>query len=429
MPSVPWGRRNPSVIVDPTTDPTKAVTPGFDRSNPLPGNRGTADPIASALTNAATSGTTGGAWQYTHPGQPVPGTTPPPLPVAPAVTSSTGWTTASGAPATPAGTPGWWNAADPQGSIGRLLQGRAPTSQTLESLGPQLQSMGIQLSPANAEGITSKINIPGVGWVRVLDGGVAGGQGTGWTYVPQGDGSSSGDASSGSAGNSVYVNEILSRLAQLHNPANDPNNDPLKPLYDLMGLNRIQSLSGAPYTGAQDAALTAQYMAPLAQARDAALLQNKEQAGAHGYLPTSGLLTAQNNTVQQGYERAVAGGANNLAVQAIAEKQRRAQEQLSVLASLLNAHQTSRTESNQFGQSAVDTAGLLSNLDQGTLQSLLAAGGGSGDPNQLLSMLTNLTQNQTNQNTAAGQNSAAMWGQILAQIIGSLGGTPTTGHP
>jgi hypothetical protein len=86
----------------------------------------------------------------------------------------------------------WWNPQDARGSVERLLAGKAPTSQTILALKPQFDAAGIQISPANAEGVTSKIFIPGVGWTRVLDGGVAGGpgggQGTGWTYVPQGGG-------------------------------------------------------------------------------------------------------------------------------------------------------------------------------------------------------------------------------------------------
>jgi hypothetical protein len=79
----------------------------------------------------------------------------------------------------------WWNPQDPQGSLNTLLAGKAPTSQTILALRPELEAAGIQISPANQEGVTSKVLIPGVGWTRILEGGVKGGQGTGWTYVPQ----------------------------------------------------------------------------------------------------------------------------------------------------------------------------------------------------------------------------------------------------
>ncbi len=91
----------------------------------------------------------------------------------------------------------WWNAQDPKGSIDRLFGGQPPSSQTILAHAPQLQAAGIQISPPNAEGVTSKINIPGVGWTRILEGGTAGGQGTGWNYVPQGTGAGGGPSGLG----------------------------------------------------------------------------------------------------------------------------------------------------------------------------------------------------------------------------------------
>jgi hypothetical protein len=93
--------------------------------------------------------------------------------------------------ATPAGADAaWWNAQDPRGSVAKLFGGAAPTSQAILDRKAQIEAAGGQVSPPNAEGVTSKIYLPGVGWTRILDGGVAGGpgggQGTGWTYVPQG---------------------------------------------------------------------------------------------------------------------------------------------------------------------------------------------------------------------------------------------------
>jgi hypothetical protein len=83
----------------------------------------------------------------------------------------------------------WWNPQDPKGSVAALFGGAAPTSQAILDRRAQIEAAGGQVSPANAEGVTSKIYLPGVGWTRILDGGVAGGpgggQGTGWTFVPQ----------------------------------------------------------------------------------------------------------------------------------------------------------------------------------------------------------------------------------------------------
>jgi hypothetical protein len=117
------------------------------------------------------------------PGAPPPGVAPP-MP-SPAPGQPDGPPDAGPAGGTAAA---WWNPQDPQGSLNTLLAGKAPTSQTILALKPQLDAAGIQISPANAEGVTSKVLIPGVGWTRILQGGVKGGQGTGWTYVPQGVG-------------------------------------------------------------------------------------------------------------------------------------------------------------------------------------------------------------------------------------------------
>ena len=122
-----------------------------------------------------------------------------PLPAYNAATSpapgGAGTPAAPGAASSPgaAGDPGaaaWWNPQDPKGSVLALFAGAAPTSQAILDKKAEIEAAGGQVSPANAEGVTSKIYLPGVGWTRVLDGGVAGGPGggtgTGWTFVPQG---------------------------------------------------------------------------------------------------------------------------------------------------------------------------------------------------------------------------------------------------
>lgn len=130
-----------------------------------------------------------------------------------------GGAVAGGGPAGSADT-SWWNPADPKGSIAALFGGQPPSSQTILALAPQLNAAGIQISPPNAEGVTSKINIPGVGWTRILEGGVAGGQGTGWNFVPQGTGAGGGGGGSpyGTLGGGTTP---LSDLAAGPNPLMD----------------------------------------------------------------------------------------------------------------------------------------------------------------------------------------------------------------
>lgn len=60
----------------------------------------------------------------------------------------------------------WWDPADPEGSVMRLLAGKDPSSETLTSLKPYFDAVGITLA-TNAAGINHKLNIPGIGIVRV----------------------------------------------------------------------------------------------------------------------------------------------------------------------------------------------------------------------------------------------------------------------
>jgi hypothetical protein len=117
----------------------------------------------------------------------------------------------------------WWNAQDPRGSVAALFGGAAPTSQAILDRRAQIEAAGGQVSPANAEGVISKIYLPGVGWTRVLDGGVAGGpgggRGTGWTYVPQGAAASAAAAPSAAASRYQPVDPLGSVQQYFLDPA------------------------------------------------------------------------------------------------------------------------------------------------------------------------------------------------------------------
>lgn len=220
----------------------------------------------------------------------------------------------------------------------------------------------------------------------------------------------------------LYLTQALQRLSSLNQQQTQV--DPFQQLLQLFGLNRVSDLSGAPYTAGEDAALRTRYLEPLTQARDAALRQNKERVAARGMLPSSGLLDVLNRDVNTGYQKAVAGAANDTAIQAINEKQRRAQEQLAILSSLLGVSQTAQDRNNALGREAVSTAALFPQFDERRLNELLAASGeGATSPTSALSALTQLgglnlsTQRLNDQNSA---NSAAAWGQILGYILGAL---------
>lgn len=172
------------------------------------------------------------------PGAPPPGGAPPMSAPAPGTTDTT-----------PAGTPGggtaaaWWNPQDPQGSLTTLLAGKAPTSQTILALRPELEAAGIQISPANQEGVTSKVLIPGVGWTRILQGGVKGGQGTGWTYVPQPGGGGGAVPTTGRQGTPAFGQ--TDALGSVQQYFLDPTAAP-----GQLALPRYRPLSGAGGAGA-----------------------------------------------------------------------------------------------------------------------------------------------------------------------------------
>lgn len=71
---------------------------------------------------------------------------------------------------------------DWQGWFQNLIHGQPSTSQGLGALKDVLTQYGLQLSPANAQGQTTKIGLPDGSWVRVLEGDPNSGS---WTWVPQ----------------------------------------------------------------------------------------------------------------------------------------------------------------------------------------------------------------------------------------------------
>jgi hypothetical protein len=222
----------------------------------------------------------------------------------------------------------------------------------------------------------------------------------------------------------LFLNEVMDYLNRLKSQQNQQN--PYEALLQLYGLNQVNNLSGAPYTSGQDAALRARYLEPLTQARDQALQMNKERIGARGMLPSSGMLDVLNRGTQQGYEKAVGAAANDTAIQAINEQQRRQMEQLAILTQLLGVSQQSQDRSNALGQSVVNTAQVFPNFDRQRMMDLLAASGeGASSPSSVLSGLTglgNLNLNASNSAYGQSQNNAAAWGQILGYLFGHMNG-------
>lgn len=403
---------------DPERRAREEENPFLDRSNPTGGNRETnTSPLAQPRsTSGYTPSAPPLAWQgstfMNQPGGPMAPWDAP-----------QNWT----APRSPVSASGsgnltsWWNPNDPQGSFQQLVNGRSANSASLMELAPYLQAIGGRLENPNAAGVTSKAYFPGMSSaVRVgnyFDSDPSEGFTPSWGWTPQPGGEGGGGGGS-SQGTDVYVNEILSRLQQLRQPVNDP----FKDLLQLMALKRVDGLGGAPYTEGEDAALRAHYMEPLTHARDEQRQNARERAGARGFLPTSGLLDEMTGQVDDSYNRAVAGASNDLSVRAVDEKQRRSDQQLSILADMLGVNRNFRQEDDQRGQSLVNTAGLLKNLDFESLNALLQSSGDTGaGANNVLSEIARLTQGNQQNGQQRDDQSAAMWGQIIASIIGGLG--------
>jgi len=230
----------------------------------------------------------------------------------------------------------------------------------------------------------------------------------------------------------LYVNEILSRLQQLRQPVTDP----MSSLLQLLALTRVEDLGGAPYTAGEDAAMRAHYLEPLTQARDTQRQSAIERLGARGITPSSGLFQDQAyGSIDQGYQKAVAGAANDTALQAIDEKQRRKDQQLQILSNLTSLSGQQRAEDDQRGQQLVSTAGLLPALDERRLNLMLdASGQGSQDQSQLMATLMNLLQLENQQSQFASQQAwqqqvygqqtdqqnADAWGAFLGNLLENL---------
>jgi hypothetical protein len=218
----------------------------------------------------------------------------------------------------------------------------------------------------------------------------------------------------------IYLNQLASRLNQLNTPQHDPWEDILK----LFALQRVQSLNGAPYTSGDDAALIAHYRDPMTQARDQAKQQKAQDLARRGITPNSPLFQHEMSLIDQGYERGLATADNQLGVQAVQEKQRRADQQLSILDSILGVNRTGVDRSNALADRAVQVAGMFPAFDQQRLQMLLQASGeGAASPSSLISGLNSL--GGLGLNSAIYQNgqdatSAAFWGNLIAGIMGGI---------
>jgi hypothetical protein len=156
------------------------------------------------------------------------------------------------------------------------------------------------------------------------------------------------------------------------------------------------------------------------------LQRNKERIGSRGMAPTSGLLDVLNRDTEQSYERGIASGANDLGVRAVAEKQRRADEQLQILNSILGVNRTGVDRTNALRDQAVQLAKMFPDFDAQRLDMLLRASGENpsatgtmANLNALGGLGLNTSIQQNNQDAATAQ----FWATFIASLFPPKGTT------
>lgn len=218
----------------------------------------------------------------------------------------------------------------------------------------------------------------------------------------------------------IYLNQLLQRLNQVQQPVDNSILDQLKALVQA----NVSRLNQAPYTDTESQALITQMRDPITQARDQAKQQAAENMSRRGISPTSGIFQAEMTKIDNAYQTGVAQGSNQLAVNAVAQKNTNAAQALSELNSLLGVQNTSVDRANAMADQAVTLAQGFPNFDASRLNSLLAASGDTSSASSALSSLVSLgnVNNVANsQQNATDQANAAAWGKLIAAILASIG--------
>jgi hypothetical protein len=310
-----------------------------------------------------------------------------------------------------------------------LIAGKPANSQSLLSLESDLGQYGIKVL-RNAQGIAGKIQLPDGSIVDVGGKFSSGDPGRmKWQWLTGSGGRTIGNShTAGVSGQmfddpatKMFQDQILDRLDALMKGVNRPDDD----RYRAAALARADELTKQPpYTAAEEQALITRMREPLTQARDTRQDMMKEIMGGRNIGPSSGLFLDQvYNTPERDYERALAGGTNDLAVRAIDERQDRKDQAMSILSNLVGLGRDTRNEDEGRAREVLTTGAILPELSERRLQLLMQTlGMGSGDTSSLMGTLTNLmqmNQNQSNFNAGQSQNNAATWGSLLGYLVNS----------
>lgn len=217
-----------------------------------------------------------------------------------------------------------------------------------------------------------------------------------------------------------FQSMILDRINNLYQAVQRPDDS----RYRDAALARVDELMKDPYTSEQEAAIRARMMAPLTQARDARIRDARERMAARNIGPSSGLFEQQvYNQPELDYERSLAGATNDIATSAIAEKENRRAQALSLLSSLVGLGSSNRSEDQARADTLLTTGAILPDMSERRLNQLMQVYGTStATMPTLVSTLTNimgLNQRTSEFNSANDANNAAMWGQVFGYLLNS----------
>jgi hypothetical protein len=344
-----------------------------------------------------------------------------------------GWQrTARGYERTGGATGGASNVAGPQNGDFQswfmgLTQGKAPSPQSLEAMGPMLAQYGIRLGPRNARGFTDGIILPNGQFIDVITSATETG-GTGWAWQTGAGGHNGSSGGSGGPGGGG-IGGVQLPGSQF----NDPHTKMLEELMlarinslqsgDDAGLQRLMSfleqrfsdLQGPGRTGAEEEVLRTQALDPIERDRQAARQRLTERLAARGITQESGIFQQALAQLDHEFDGMRAQTQTSMASNEIQRREGSQQMAVNVAMSMYDIPQGRARE-------ALGYAGSLADLGPQRLQLAMQAAGMGGSPQSMFSSLMQMAQLNQNSQLLDQRNSGQLWqglGSIAAILANS----------
>lgn len=314
-----------------------------------------------------------------------------------------------------------------------LVQGKPFSQQTLLDLEPMLNQYGVHLTPPNAAGERTKIQLPDGTWVRV-----GFGEGS-WQWIPQGasQGSPSQYADPATQQLEAYLNEQMASLRAQREAQEQANvglrarRGEAQSASDRLTkflTERAARLQGPAYTGTEQEILRTQQLDPIERDRSAAHQRALHHISARGFDPESGIAQELLNQVDRAFDQQRASAQGELGYRQIAEQRSREQEAQQLLGYIPQAERAG-TEGDLAFLQALDAAVnrpadaqlplsmLQYQLPQQALQQALMAMGLAPSQTDLFDQAMSLYQVQQQ-----NQNRGLPWWQTMGQVYPYLMG-------